>query len=85
MRSAMGNQDKTEENLILARKADPKNEGLIHVLGNFYYGTRQFDRYEKLYGDLLRENPDSIAAKKNDETPLASSTRVWSSKRFFNT
>jgi predicted Zn-dependent protease len=50
--------------LLLATKADPENEELLHVLGSFYTSTRRFDEVEKLYQDLLKKNPHSIVAKK---------------------
>ena len=50
--------------MLLATKADPENEELLHVLGSFYTSTRRFDEVEKLYQDLLKKNPDSIVAKK---------------------
>ncbi len=56
----MKNQEKAEKELILATKADPENEGLLHLLGNFYFRTRQIDNYEKLYRDLLEKKPDSL-------------------------
>ena len=49
---------------MLATKADPENEELLHVLGNFYSSTRRYDDLEKLYQDLLKKKPDSLIAKK---------------------
>ena len=57
-------QDQAEQELLLATKADPENEELLHVLGSFYTSTRRFDEVEKLYQDLLKKKPDSIVAKK---------------------
>ena len=34
--AATGKQDKAEQELLLATKADPENEELLHVLGSFY-------------------------------------------------
>ncbi len=62
--SVTGHQEKAEEELILATKADPENQGLLHLLGNFYSHTRRFDDYERLYRDLLQKKPDSLLAKK---------------------
>ena len=45
---------------MLATKADPENEELLHVLGNFYSSTRRYDDLEKLYQDLLKKKPDSV-------------------------
>src|SRR4030095_7390058 len=61
---AMGDQAKAEQELILATKADPENENLLHILGSYYAGTRKFDEFEKLYLDLLKKKPDSLMAKK---------------------
>lgn len=60
----MGDQAKAEQELILATKADPENENLLHILGSYYAGTRKFDEFEKLYLDLLKKKPDSLIAKK---------------------
>ena len=59
-----GRQEKAEEELLSATKADPENEELLHVLGSFYSRTRQHDEFEKLYRDLLRKKPNSLIAKK---------------------
>ena len=59
-----GKQDQAEQELLLATKADPENEELLHILGNFYSSTRRYDDLEKLYQDLLKKKPDSLIAKK---------------------
>ena len=61
---ATGKQDQAEQELLLATKADPENEELLHILGNFYSSTRRYDDLEKLYQDLLKKKPDSVIAKK---------------------
>jgi len=61
---AIGNQEAGEQELLLATKSDPENEGLLHILGTYYSGTRRLDDYENLYQDLLKKKPDSLAAKK---------------------
>jgi tetratricopeptide (TPR) repeat protein len=61
---AMGNEDRAEDELIVATKAEPENEQLLHILGDFYSRTRRPDDYEKLYRDLLQRKPESIVAKK---------------------
>ena len=60
----MRDQEKAEEELILAIKADQENESLLHLLGTYYSNTRRLDEYEKLYRDLLQKKPDSLFAKK---------------------
>ncbi len=62
--AATGKQDKAEEELLLATKADPENEDLLHVLGDFYQGTRRTNDMEKLYQDLVKKKPNSLMAKK---------------------
>ena len=62
--AATGKQEQAEQELLLATKADPENEELLHVLGNFYSSTRRYDDLEKLYQDLLKKKPDSLIAKK---------------------
>jgi Tfp pilus assembly protein PilF len=57
-----GDPGKAEEELIIATKADPENEGLLHVLGSFYSVTKQIDDFEKLYLELLKKKPDSLVA-----------------------
>src|SRR6185436_19591758 len=59
-----GEQDKAEQELLAATKADPENENLLHLLGIFYSRTRQLDDFESLYQDLLKRKPDSLVAKK---------------------
>ena len=61
---ATGDQERGEDELILATKAEPENEGLLHVLGLFYRATCRFAEFEKLYLDLLKKKPDSIAKKR---------------------
>lgn len=61
---AMGNQTKAEEELILATRAAPENENLLHIRASDYAGTGKFDEFEKLYQDLLKKKPDSLMAKK---------------------
>ena len=59
-----GDSNKAEDELISATKADPENEGLLHVLGNFYSITKRIDEFEKLYTELLKRKPNSLIAKK---------------------
>jgi Tfp pilus assembly protein PilF len=44
----MGEQAKAEQELILATRADPENENLLHIRGSEYAGTHKFDEFEKL-------------------------------------
>jgi tetratricopeptide (TPR) repeat protein len=60
----MGNQERAEQELLLATEADPENEALLHMLGSFYSKTRRFNDNERLYQDLLKKKPDSLVAKK---------------------
>ena len=53
--AATGKQDQAEQELLLATKADPENEELLHVLGSFYTSTRRFDDLEKLYLGFAKE------------------------------
>jgi tetratricopeptide (TPR) repeat protein len=62
--SATGKQEQAEQELLIATKADPENENLLHVLGIFYSRSRRFDDLEKLYEDLLKKKPDSSISKK---------------------
>ena len=62
--AATGKQEQAEQELLLATKADPENEELLHILGNFYSSTRRYDDLEKLYQELLKKKPDSLIAKK---------------------
>jgi tetratricopeptide (TPR) repeat protein len=61
---ATGQEEKAEEELVIATRAEPENEQLLHVLGNFYSQSRRFDEYESLYRDLLQKKPKSMVAKK---------------------
>ena len=61
---AMGDQEKGDQELILAAKSDPESEELLHILGIDGSGPRGLDDYENLYRDFLKKKPDSIAAKK---------------------
>jgi putative PEP-CTERM system TPR-repeat lipoprotein len=61
---ALGDQAKAEDELILATKADPENENLLHIQGSYDAGTRKFDEFERIYLDLLKKKPDSLMAKK---------------------
>ena len=61
---AMGDQERGEQELILAAKSDPENQELLHILGTYESSTRRLDDYENLYRDLLKRKPDSIAGKK---------------------
>ena len=62
---AMGNQERGEQELILATKSDPENEELLHILGTYGSGTRRLDDYENLYRDLLKRKPDSSQPKRS--------------------
>jgi tetratricopeptide (TPR) repeat protein len=61
---AMGNQEKGEQELILATKFDPENEELLHIVGTYGSVTRRLDDYENFYRDFLKRKLDSTAAKK---------------------
>jgi len=61
---AMGNQEKGEQEFILAARSNPENEELLHILGAYDFETRRLDDYENLYRDFLRKKPDSLAIKK---------------------
>jgi len=61
---ALGDQAKAEQELIFATEADSENENLLHIRGNEYAGTRDFDKFERLYLKLLKKKPDSLMAKK---------------------
>jgi len=61
---AMGEQASAEQQLILATRADPENESLLHFRADEYAGTHKFDEFETLYLDLLKNKPDSLIAKK---------------------
>ena len=61
---AMGDQEKGEQELILAAKSDPENEELLHLLGTYGSSAHRLDDYENLYTELLKRKPDSLAAKK---------------------
>ena len=61
---AIGNQERGEQELMLAAKSDPENEELLHMLGASDFETRRLDEYENLYKDLLKAKPDSLAIKK---------------------
>ena len=61
---ATGNPEMAEHELLLATKSDPENEDLLHILGTYDSGTGSLDDHENLYQDLLKEKPDSLAAKK---------------------
>jgi tetratricopeptide (TPR) repeat protein len=60
----MGEQALAEQELILATRADPENENLLHFRPGDYAGTRKFDEFEGIYLDLLKKKPDSLMAKK---------------------
>jgi tetratricopeptide (TPR) repeat protein len=53
-----------EKELLEATKADPENEALLHILGDFYTATQRADDYEKLYREFLKKKPGSLGAKK---------------------
>jgi putative PEP-CTERM system TPR-repeat lipoprotein len=59
-----GNQEKGEDELLLATQAEPENEELLHVVGLFYRVMRRTDEFEKFYLDLLKKKPDSVIGKK---------------------
>ena len=62
----MGTQQESEaeKELLEATKADPENEALLHILGDFYTATERADDYEKLYREFLKKKPGSLGAKK---------------------
>ncbi len=53
---AQGKQEKAEQELLTMTKAEPGNDELLRILGDFYTRTWQLDSLKKLYPDLLVKN-----------------------------